>query len=335
MLAAEGGRIPATVRDAVLARASRLGDRARRLLDAVAVFPVAPRVELLEAVARTEVRGLDECLAAGMLRAERTTIAFRHELARLAIEESIPAHRAVLLHRAALAALASSDGADPARLAHHRRRRETLPRPGERARRPSGRSAHAHREAATTTREPLSRAELPLDAPAELLARLSRAPITDRAARPRAPRRRSLPTAAGRRPQDRRQNSGRVALLRRWAARRSCGPRSEAVEVRERSTRVELAGAYANWLLAMLEDDSGGPAWAQGTELAEAPRTTPSSTTLATVGASEAYNGAPKQGSQARAKPELRAARDDRPGRRRRGGCRRVDPPLDCRPYLA
>ena len=52
------------------------------------------------------VDALDECLTSGMLASEPAGIAFRHELARLAVEESIPLNRRVDLHRRALAALA-------------------------------------------------------------------------------------------------------------------------------------------------------------------------------------------------------------------------------------
>src|SRR5439155_19992238 len=57
----------------------------------------------------------------GMLVADASGIAFRHELARLAVEESLPPHRRLDLHRGALAALAAppSGDADVARLAHH------------------------------------------------------------------------------------------------------------------------------------------------------------------------------------------------------------------------
>ena len=45
-------------------------------------------------------------------------LAFRHELARLAVEQAIRPGRRLVLHRTALTALAARDG-DPARLAHH------------------------------------------------------------------------------------------------------------------------------------------------------------------------------------------------------------------------
>ena len=56
-----------------------------------------------------------------MLISEAGGVAFRHELARLAVEESMSPDRRVVLHRAALAALEAPPlgGPDFARLAHH------------------------------------------------------------------------------------------------------------------------------------------------------------------------------------------------------------------------
>ena len=51
-----------------------------------------------------------------MLGATGTAVAFRHDLARVAVEETLAPDRRLALHRRALAALA---GADPARLAYH------------------------------------------------------------------------------------------------------------------------------------------------------------------------------------------------------------------------
>ncbi len=121
VLAAGGAEIPQTVRDAVLARASRLSGDARALLEAVAVVPPQAELWLLEALADGPVERLEECLASGMLIAEAGGIAFRHELARLAVEESLGPTRSVDLHRKALSALAARriGAPDLARLAHH------------------------------------------------------------------------------------------------------------------------------------------------------------------------------------------------------------------------
>jgi DNA-binding CsgD family transcriptional regulator/tetratricopeptide (TPR) repeat protein len=120
-LAAGAEGIPDTVRDVVLARIARLSPAGAMLLDAVAVVPPKAEHWLLEALAGDAAGHLDECLASGMLVADSAGVAFRHELARLAVEDSMPPHRKVGLHRRALAALTDPAGGapDPARLAHH------------------------------------------------------------------------------------------------------------------------------------------------------------------------------------------------------------------------
>ena len=121
VLAAADAEIPNTVRDAVLARAARLSPGARDLLDAVAVVPPRGEIWLLEALAPEAIDRVEECLASGMLSSGPEGVVFRHELARLAIEESLPSDRRVILHRKALAALAAPPAGSPdlARLSHH------------------------------------------------------------------------------------------------------------------------------------------------------------------------------------------------------------------------
>jgi len=114
--------IPVTVRDSVLARSARLSSEARTLLDAAAIVPPQVELWLLEMLAGEHLPALEECLNSGMLvESAAGSVAFRHELARLAVEESIETRRRLSLHRAALSALAEPpEGlADPARLAHH------------------------------------------------------------------------------------------------------------------------------------------------------------------------------------------------------------------------
>jgi DNA-binding CsgD family transcriptional regulator len=121
VLAAGGDEIPATVRDAVLARAARLSGPAARLLEAVAVTPPQAELWLLEAIAGPDLQHLDECLASGMLVSGRSCVTFRHELARVAVEQSLGPGRRTTLNRAALTALVAPPAGEPdlARLAHH------------------------------------------------------------------------------------------------------------------------------------------------------------------------------------------------------------------------
>jgi DNA-binding CsgD family transcriptional regulator len=119
VLAARGAEMPATVRDAVLGRAARLSPPARRILDAVSIFPPRAELALLEECVPGYPDGVDECLATGMLHPEGAAVAFRHEIARFALDAELPPHDRMTLHRAALRALSRAVPPDPARLAYH------------------------------------------------------------------------------------------------------------------------------------------------------------------------------------------------------------------------
>ncbi len=91
------GRVPATVRDAVLARAARLSPSARATLEMVSIVPSAVDPGLVENVLHPEPSAIDACVEGGFLLLSGNGLVFRHELARLAIEESLaPAHSQVM-----------------------------------------------------------------------------------------------------------------------------------------------------------------------------------------------------------------------------------------------
>ena len=70
-LAAGDAKVPATVREAVLARAASLSPQAEALLEAVAVAPPNVPLWLLEALTEGDLDALDECLDVGDACAQR------------------------------------------------------------------------------------------------------------------------------------------------------------------------------------------------------------------------------------------------------------------------
>ncbi len=121
VIAAPGSDIPSTVRDAVMARAARLSGAATTVVEAVSIALPQAEPWLLDALVADAAAALDQCLSSGILHEVPGGIAFRHELARAAIEESLSPHRRIALHRRALLSLAAppAGAADPARLAYH------------------------------------------------------------------------------------------------------------------------------------------------------------------------------------------------------------------------
>lgn len=119
------GAAPASVRDAVLARTARLGERTRPVLEVATLLGPVVETDIVQAVVeRLGTDGavepaLDDLVGAGVLVTEERMLRHRHELTRLAVEAEIPAHRRVAVHGAIVGVLLSRGEADPARLAHH------------------------------------------------------------------------------------------------------------------------------------------------------------------------------------------------------------------------
>jgi DNA-binding CsgD family transcriptional regulator/tetratricopeptide (TPR) repeat protein len=118
VLAATQARVPTTVADAVLARAARLSDGAREVLSTAAVEPGPVEPWLLDGLGHPRA-AIEEATGSGMLVHDGNTVRFRHELARLATDDSLPGAQRVELHRRVLAVLERRRGVEPARVAHH------------------------------------------------------------------------------------------------------------------------------------------------------------------------------------------------------------------------
>ena len=115
-LAAPPGRVPGSVREAVMLRVSSLPKDAREVVELVSVVPGRAELWLLPEVSTGAV---DACVAAGMLALQGDAVAFRHDLARRAVEEAIGPLWRRQLNANVLRALEARPGADAARLAHH------------------------------------------------------------------------------------------------------------------------------------------------------------------------------------------------------------------------
>ncbi len=121
IIASDTEGVPPSVRDAVLARVARLSPAAKNIVELASLIPGAAEVWLIEAILQPDSMVLDECVECGVLHSAGNTLAFRHELARQSIEDSLPIGKTRDLHAEILAALLSRGEGVVAlsRLVHH------------------------------------------------------------------------------------------------------------------------------------------------------------------------------------------------------------------------
>jgi len=119
LLSSGDARIPATVTEAILARAARLSPDARALLNLVSVVPGRCELRFLEPAFDNTLDLLDACAAQGLLVVDQTFAAFSHELARLAVEDALPAGQRSRWNAYMLDTLRRNLPDASARLAHH------------------------------------------------------------------------------------------------------------------------------------------------------------------------------------------------------------------------
>jgi ATP/maltotriose-dependent transcriptional regulator MalT len=148
------GEVPPTVVDAVLARLRGLDGVTVDALEQLAVVPSAVERPLVDALLADGVAVLAQAEQRGLLAVDPERVAFRHELIRRAVADSLPAARRIDLDRNVLAALVARPGSDTARIVHHAARagdQDAIARYGPDAARDAA-STGAHREAAAQLR---------------------------------------------------------------------------------------------------------------------------------------------------------------------------------------
>lgn len=115
-------RVTNTIRDAVLARISRLAQPLRAVLDLASVVPgKIERALVHDILGRDAEMAIADCLQRGLLVEvdSGSAIMFRHELARLAIEDALLPITEHDLHQRLIDAQINRPGVSAARLVHH------------------------------------------------------------------------------------------------------------------------------------------------------------------------------------------------------------------------
>jgi DNA-binding CsgD family transcriptional regulator/tetratricopeptide (TPR) repeat protein len=163
-LAAPPDETPAGVADAVLARLRAFGPECVAALQQLSVVPTAVEFGLAEALLGERLAALAQAEERGIVEARGSGLAFRHELARRAVESALPGLRRRTLNRRVVAVLREAKVPDLERLVHHAVQAddaetvvEFAPRAArEAAAAGSHRQALAHLEAAVAHRDRLA-----------------------------------------------------------------------------------------------------------------------------------------------------------------------------------
>jgi hypothetical protein len=118
MLEHDGDELPASVRDAILARTTDLDPDAWEVVHLLACAPEAIADHLLAGlgIGLPPLRALDQ---AGLIRRGSRGVEFRHDLCRLAVASTIPPGGEVGLHQRMVIALEQTAAPDPSVLTHH------------------------------------------------------------------------------------------------------------------------------------------------------------------------------------------------------------------------
>jgi DNA-binding CsgD family transcriptional regulator/energy-coupling factor transporter ATP-binding protein EcfA2 len=154
LAAGDVSAVPLTIADAVRARLAHLDPASREILEQLAVIPSAVQLWLVEALIPAGAVALAPAEQRGLLTVTPSRVSFRHELARRAIVDSMPAARRVAADRRVLAALLARPGVEVSRVVHHAAQagdRDTIVHYGPIAAREAA-TAGAHREAAAHLR---------------------------------------------------------------------------------------------------------------------------------------------------------------------------------------
>lgn len=113
--------IPSTIKDSVITRISRLSKEAREFVEFVSIIPTRAEKRLITEVIPIKPEITEECFNSGILRFENDTISFRHELSRMAVEDSLTESKRQMFNEKVLQIFLKQKKIDNylARIIHH------------------------------------------------------------------------------------------------------------------------------------------------------------------------------------------------------------------------
>ncbi len=120
LLRGAGAEMPHSVEDLVLGRFAHLSADAQAVLQLVSIVPRQMERWVFDSLIRVDAGTIEQCLNSGLLEADSASLQFRHELARIVIEDSLSTPAARALHSRVLQVLEGhADRVPAARLSHH------------------------------------------------------------------------------------------------------------------------------------------------------------------------------------------------------------------------
>jgi len=114
-------RVPSTIKDSVLTRISRLSENALSLVELVSIIPTHGEKWLINEIISDNYKALEGCINSGILHLEDSSVSFKHELSRMAVEESLSESKRQFLNEKVLQVLLKQEKTEDyfARIIHH------------------------------------------------------------------------------------------------------------------------------------------------------------------------------------------------------------------------
>lgn len=114
--------IPERIKDSILTAFHSKDEHTQELWELLSVLPSRIEPSIVSKIEHEYPQVIESCIAAGVMVNRNDTLSFKHELYRIAIEESISKYRRKHLHQRVLALLLEEEsGATLAQLVHHAR----------------------------------------------------------------------------------------------------------------------------------------------------------------------------------------------------------------------